>query len=421
MWGPDRVTLAPRAAMMPRMPPRFATVVGSMRWIISLAGLTAVVALSIDMSLPAQPTLARTFGVSSETAQLTLSLFLIGFALAQLVVGYLSDAWGRRRVILGGLAMFSVASIACAASPSIEVLLACRVLQGVGAAAAPVVARAMVRDTQPAAQAARLLSTMLAALAIAPMIAPVFGGWLLHIAGWRSIFAALAVTGTIMFALAHLTLVETLAVERRQPASPRGLVRSYARFFTTRGTRLPMLVSCAVFAGQFAYIADSPFVLMGGYGVSPDSFGFYFAMTALALMLGSLAGGRMLRAGRSPGAMLVLGAWLLVTGGVLVVIGTRTEALGIAGFLIPMIIYFFGAGLTSPSATALALEPVPQIAGTASAVMGCATVISGALAGYETTRIGGSSPTTFAAVVLVMAVLVLGFASAAAVLRRRAA
>ncbi len=401
------------------MPPRYATAVGSMRWIVSLAGLTAVVALSIDMSLPAQPTLARTFQVDSETAQLTLSVFLIGFAAAQLVVGYLSDAWGRRRVVLGGLAVFSVAGLACAVAPTIELLIACRAVQGIGAAAAPVVARAMVRDTQPAAQAARVLSTMLAALAIAPMVAPVFGGWMLRIAGWRSIFVALAVTGIVWFVIAHLTLAETLPVERRQVPSPRGLVRGFVRFFSTHGTRLPLLVSCAVFAGQFAYIADSPFVLIGGYGVSPDDFGLYFGITAFALMLGSITGGRMLRAGRSPGAMIVVGASLLLLGGILVAIGTRIDEFGIAGFIVPMIVYFFGAGLTSPSATALAMEPVPMLAGTASAAIGCTTTLSGALAGYETTRIGGSSPTTFGMVVLVMASIALVLAVAAAILRRR--
>jgi DHA1 family bicyclomycin/chloramphenicol resistance-like MFS transporter len=141
--------------------------------------MTAVTALSIDMSLPAQPALATAFGVSESTAQLTLSLFLIGFAGAQIFTGHLSDRLGRRRVMLGGLALFTVSGVACAASPTIEVLLACRVLQGIGAAASPVVARAMVRDTQPGAEAARLLSTMLAALAVAPMAAPVICGALL--------------------------------------------------------------------------------------------------------------------------------------------------------------------------------------------------------------------------------------------------
>src|SRR5262245_62058922 len=116
--------------------------IGSARWIATLAAMTAVTALSIDMSLPAQPTLAATFDVESATAQLTLSVFLIGFACAQLITGYLSDAFGRRRVLLSGLALFAISGIACALSPSIEVLIACRALQGIGAAAAPVVARA---------------------------------------------------------------------------------------------------------------------------------------------------------------------------------------------------------------------------------------------------------------------------------------
>lgn len=380
--------------------------------------MTAVVALSIDMSLPAQPTLAATFDVSAETAQLTLSLFMLGFAISQLFVGYLSDAFGRRRVMIAGLVMYAIAGVACAASPSIEVLLGFRVLQGIGASAGPVVARAMVRDTQPAKHAARILSTMLAALAVAPMVAPVIGGALLHALGWRSIFTTLAVCGVVMLVIAHGTLEETLAPEQRSPASVAGLVRNLVKFFRTPGTRLPTAISCAVFAGQFAYIADSPFVLIEGYGVSSDAFGIYFAMTALALMLGSLAGARMLRAGRSPAAMIAFGATVLLVGGVLVAIGTRVGHLGIAGFMVPMVLYFFGAGVTSPSATALAMEPVPQLAGTASSAIGLLTMSSGALAGYESTRLGGSSPTIFATVVLVMGAIAAAMAWFVASTRR---
>jgi DHA1 family bicyclomycin/chloramphenicol resistance-like MFS transporter len=399
---------------------RFVATIGSARWIATLAALTAVVALSIDMSLPAQPTLARRFDVSSETAQLTLSLFMLGFASAQVFAGYLSDAWGRRRVMVGGLALFTVAGVACAVSPTIEVLLACRALQGAGAAAGPVVARAMVRDTQPAGQAARLLSTMLAALAVAPMIAPVIGGALLGAFGWRAIFATLALCGAAMIVLAHVSLDETHPPERRAPASVAGLVRNFRRFFATPGTRLPLLVACASFGGQFAYIAVSPFVLLEGYKVSTGVYALYFAVTAFALMLGSLAGARLLRAGHSPRAMLLLGTGLLLTGGVLVVIGTRVGGLGIAGFIGPMLVYFFGVGLTSPNATALAMEPVPQIAGTASAAIGVVTMVVGAISGFETTRIGGSSPATFSIVVLVMAALaaVLAWATVASYHRR---
>ncbi len=393
--------------------------IGSTRWIVTLASMTAVIALSIDMSLPAQPTLAATFDVEDATAGLTLSVFMIGFAIAQLFAGYLSDAWGRRRVLLGGLGLFSVSAIACALSPSIEVLLVCRVLQGIGGSAAPVVARAMVRDTQPAGQAARLLSTMLATLAIAPMIAPSIGSVLLATLGWRAIFATLAICGLVLMYIAHRTLSETLSAERRLVASPRGLVRGFRMFFTTAGTRLPMLISCAAFAGQFAYIADSPFVYMDGYKVSSTTFSILFGATALALMIGSITGGRMLRAGRSPGAMIVIGTSILVFGGIAVTIGTRSSAFGISGFLVPMVIYFFGVGLAQPSATAMALEPVPHIAGTASAAIGFLTMISGALAGYGTTKLGGSDPQAFAQVVAVMAVVAASFAGLAAWARRR--
>ncbi len=406
--------------MMARMAgPRSPLPIGSTRWVVTLAAMTAVIALSIDMSLPAQPTLAATFHVENATAGLTLSVFMIGFAIAQLIVGYLSDAWGRRRVLLGGLGLFVVAAIACSLAPSIEVLLVFRVLQGIGGSAAPVVARAMVRDTQPAQQAARLLSTMLATLAIAPMIAPSIGSLVLQWFGWRAIFAMLALCGFVLLVIAHRTLSETHPTERRLVASPLGLLRGFRTFFTTPGTRLPMLISVTSFAGQFAYIADSPFVYMEGFHTSEATFSILFGLTALALMLGSLTGGRMLRAGRSPGAMVVIGASILVVAGIALTIGTRSGSFGIAGFLVPMTVYFFGVGLAQPSATALALEPVPHIAGTASAAIGFLTMTAGALAGYGTTKIGGSDPHAFALVVAVMAVVAASIAATTAYLRRR--
>ncbi|HET9991898.1 MAG TPA: multidrug effflux MFS transporter [Kofleriaceae bacterium] len=398
--------------MLSRLVPRLSSI-GSRRWIATLSAMTAVTALSIDMSLPAQPTLATVFDVSSETAQLTLSLFLIAFAAAQLVTGYVSDALGRRPVLIAGLVLFALSGVACALSPSIEVLLACRVVQGFGAAAAPVVARAMVRDTQPAHQAARLLSTMLAALAVAPMIAPQLGSWLLELSNWRAIFVALAVCGVILLVLAAATLPETHAHDRRITGGGiRGLFRGFREFFRTPGTRLPVFVSCATFAGQFAYISDSPFVLMEGYHVSPRHYAYYFGATALALMIGSLAGRAILRAGQSPRLLLRVGTLLLLVGGIAVVIGTH-GGFGLAGFFVPMLVYFIGVGLTSPSATALAMEPVPHLAGTASAAVGSLQMTCGAIAGYATTRIGGSSPLVFADVVVVMGAIAFALAFAA--------
>jgi DHA1 family bicyclomycin/chloramphenicol resistance-like MFS transporter len=395
------------------MPALFPITVGSRRWIATLVALAAVGALSIDMSLPAQPVLARRFGAGSGTVQLTLSVFLVGFGCAQLVIGYLSDALGRRRVLLAGLALFTVSGIACALAPSIEALIAFRVLQGIGAAAGPVLARAMVRDVQPGAQAARLLSIMLAAVAVAPMIAPSIGGVLLALLGWRAVFAALALGSAGLLALVALTLPETLPVERRSAPSLRGLARGYARFFSTKGTRLPTLVACTAFAGQFAYIAASPFIYLDVFHVSSTVYGLCFAATAVALMGGSLTGARMLRSGRTPDQLIATGAVLLVAGGAFAVLGTR---FGVAGVLVPMVIYFFGCGMTSPSATAMAMMPVPEIAGTASAAIGFIITGAGAVSGYETTELGAAS---FANIVVVMGVVAAALAWTTTISRMR--
>lgn len=392
--------------------------VGSRRWVVTLAGLNAITALSIDMSLPAQPTLATTFGVSAETAALNLSMFMLTFAATQVVIGYVSDAIGRRRVMIGGLIVFVIAAIACAVSPTIEVLLVCRALQGAGAACCPVASRAMVRDTQPPGEAARLLSTMLAVLAVAPMIAPTIGTALLDWFGWRAIFGCLAAIGLALLAWSNATLAETLPVERRTPATLGGMVRGFRAFFATPGTRMPLVISSASFAGLFAYVAGSPFVLIHGYGVAPEHYGFYFALTAIAIMCGSITGGRMLRAGRSPGAMIVIGGGIQLAGSILVVALTATQTFGLAGFLGPIIVYFFGSGITSPSSAALAMEPVPHLAGTASSAIGALTMISGSVAGYQTTRIAGNDPFVFAIVIGVMGVIVFAFAALAAGLRR---
>lgn len=412
--------------------PRKPLIVGSTRWVITLATMTAIIALSIDMSLPAQPVLVRTFGIAEETAQLTLSTFMIGFAVAQLFVGYLSDAFGRRRVLTAGLVLFTLSAIGCAIAPNIETLLVFRTLQGIGGSAAPVVARAMIRDTQPAAQAARLLSTMLATLAIAPMIAPFIGGLLLDVLEWHAIFAFLAIVGVVQLVIAHTSLVETLPVEKRSVPSASGLVRNYREFFSTRAALLPLAVMCTSFAGQFAYIADSPFVYVDGFGMSNQAYGLYFGTTAVALMLGSLTGARMLKAGRAPSAMLVTGTAVILVGGVAVFAGTRLDLGGpidlvgnyqfdpaIAGFFLPMLVYFFGVGLAGPSAGALTLEPVPHIAGTASAALGTLQMTSGAIAGYLATKIGGSSPRVFALIAMVMASIAALLAWSTVIARRR--
>jgi DHA1 family bicyclomycin/chloramphenicol resistance-like MFS transporter len=372
--------------------------------VFTLAAVTAVTALSIDMSLPAQPAIARDFGVRSDIAQLTLSLFLVGFASTQIVFGSLSDAFGRLRVLLAGFALFTVAGAACALSPAIEVLLVARFLQGVGASAGPVIARAMVRDTQATSAAARTLSTIVSVLAIAPMIAPLIGAALLDWFGWPAIFAAHGCLGIALSLLAAFTLSETLPPEKRYSLSFDALRRGFARYFGTRATLVPTALICLGFVGQFSFISNSPFVLIEGYGVTPEHFSLYFGATALALMVGSIIGRRLLQH-HAPVRVLAIGALGLCAGGVLILAGVRAPGLGAAGIVAPMIVYCAGVGMAFPSSIALALEPVAEIAGLASAIIGSLQMFSGALAGYIVTRIGGRDPHTLAEVVACAGVL----------------
>lgn len=381
---------------------RFSAIPGTRRWLVSLSAITAVTALSIDMSLPAQPALAHHFGIGSDKAQLTLSLFLLGYAGAQLIVGFLSDAFGRRRVMLAGLGLFTLSGLLCALSPSIELLLLCRFLQGLGAAAGPVVARAMVRDTQPPATAARLLSTMLAVLAIAPMVAPSIGGLLLKLASWRAIFATLCVFGVAFMLLVATSLDETLPEERRGRASLQALSSGIKRFVTTPGTLTPAVLGCITSAGQFAYISASPFVLIEGYRVAPEHYGLFFVGTAAALMIGSTLGGKMLAAGRSPQQLISIGSVVLCISGLSVAAAAHLPALGVIGFMLPMTMYFLGVGMAGPSATALALAPVPEIAGTASSLIGFTNMSCGAVAGWLATKLGGSTPHVLGVIVALM-------------------
>jgi DHA1 family bicyclomycin/chloramphenicol resistance-like MFS transporter len=371
---------------------------GSRLWTLTLAALTATTALSIDMSLPAQPTLIREFSVGEDVAQLTLGVFLAGFAVGQLLAGVLSDTCGRRRVLIAGLVVFTLGGVASALSPSMPLLLAARTLQGFGAAAGPVIARAMVRDTQPVDRAARILAAMVTALAVAPMLAPIAGGFLLELWSWHAIFAALAVVGGLFVAVSCGSLGETLPVHRRQPLSARAVIARVGVFFSTPETRAPTAVLCVSFGGQFAFIADSPFVLIDRFEVAASMYGFYFAVTAAALMAGAAMGARLLKR-TEPSRVVRIGTVLLATGGALTAALVHFESLGPLGLVAPMLVYYFGAGLTSPSSMALAMAPLPELAGTSSAVIGGLQMLSGALAGWVVTRLGGDDPRVLGIVV----------------------
>src|SRR5215208_5691706 len=270
-----------------------------------LASLTGLTALSIDMSLPAMPQLQETFGAGVSAVQLTLSVFLAGFALGQVFCGPLSDRWGRRPVLLAGLALFTLAGLACAGSTSLTMLVAARFVQGAGASVGPVVARAIVRDRFDSRRAAAVLSQMTQVMIVAPLLAPTVGGYLLVHTGWPAIFVVLGASGALLSFVCWRFLPETarpkqVDVEVKRPTAVAGL----REVLKDRASLRHALTTCFAYAGMFAYVGSSPFVLMDGFGVGEESFGYYFDLTATALLVSATVNRALLR--RHKPSLLIL-------------------------------------------------------------------------------------------------------------------
>ena len=243
---------------------------GRLVWI--LAPLSAFGPLSIDMYLPALPSMARGLDTSASVAQLSLTACLAGLAAGQLLAGPLSDAVGRRRPLLAGVACYAAASALCVAAPDIWALLALRLLQGLAGAAAIVIARAMVRDLYEGNELARFFALLLMVSGAAPILAPIIGAQLLRFTSWRGVFAVLAVIGAALLLVAACWLPETLPAARRQRGGVRGLLRDGARMLTDRQFTGYALASGLAFGAMFAYISGSPFVLQAKFGISPQLF-----------------------------------------------------------------------------------------------------------------------------------------------------
>lgn len=349
-------------------------------FIVLLGCLTATTALSIDMSLPALPLLTRSLHITADQAQLTLSMFLLGFAGGQLIVGPASDRFGRRPVLLVGLLAFSLAGFGCALSEGIDALILCRSLQGMAAAVGPVLGRAVVRDHFSAARAAELLSSLIVVIAVAPLLAPILGAQLLQRLSWHAIFWALGCAGLVLFGLVALFLGESL--ERRDPEAlrPGRLARNIGAFLGNRACLAHALIIFFVFGAQFSYISGSPFVVIEVFGVAPDRYGFFFGATAASLMIGATINGRLV-ARVAPTRLLRIGLFVLVFAGAALAAAALAGA-GLYAILAALLVFFMGLGLVSPNATAAALEPMPKMAGVASAVLGVFQMVGGALAGW---------------------------------------
>ncbi|MCQ1948694.1 multidrug effflux MFS transporter [Arthrobacter sp. zg-Y859] len=342
-----------------------------------LALLTAVAPLSIDMYLPAFPHMAHDLNTSATGIQLTMTAFLVGLALGQLVIGPLSDGIGRRRPLLIGSFVALLATVLCAVAPNVEILATARFLQGLGGAAGIVLARAIVSDTSRGAAAAKLLGVLTMISVIAPVVGPLAGGAIIAAGGWRMVFWVLAVLVLLMFLGALFGVKETLPDADRNRGGLKTTFRVAGEVLRNRNYTGYLLTFCFSFAGLFAYIAASPFVIQNVLGMSETRFSLVFAMNAVAITIVSAVAAAL--AGKAPYRLMIgigLAVAVLAAAGMLISVSNGTP-------LVPTLVLFAvfqgSLGLIFGNATALALEEAGHHAGTGSAFLGSLQFLLAAL------------------------------------------
>jgi DHA1 family bicyclomycin/chloramphenicol resistance-like MFS transporter len=344
----------------------------SFAFTLLLGALAGLPALSIDMGLPSLPLVAAEFGASSTEVALTLSLFMLGFGTAQLVIGPLSDHVGRRPVLLGALALYTVAGLASALAPSVPALLVARCAQGAGAAGGTVLAFAIIRDLFEGDGARARLSTVSMVFSLAPVVAPSLGALMLYADGWRAIFVLLCATGFVLFMTVAVGLDES-----RRLAPP----RRHTAILRERRTIAYGVVGALNLANVFAFVIGSPLILLGTYGLDPVEFAMVFAVVTGGVIAGAginrVAAARRLHPAWPLGLGLAGAALAGVTASVLSTFGPVPLWL-----LVPLLVLItLSRGLVSPNVTHAALEQVPHMAGAASALIGSMQMLTGALAG----------------------------------------
>ncbi len=347
--------------------------------IVVLGALSAFGPISIDMYLPGLPAVARDLHVGAAPVQLTLTACLAGLAVGQVFVGPLSDAVGRRRPLLIGVAAYTIASALCAVAPSVYTLVGLRFVQGVAGAAGIVIARAIVRDMRSGAAAVRLYAALGVVNALGPILAPLAGGQLMRFTSWRGVFLALTAVGLLLLVGAALAVPESLPAARRHTGGLPQTLRGFAALARDRVYLGYVLAASLGMAAMFAYIAGSPFVVQNLYGASPQMFSLIFGVNALGVGAASQLSGMLV--GRfSPRALLRTGLITTALGGIGVLTVVAVGGLGLTGLAVPMFVTVASVGLISPNATALSLADHADKAGTASALLGALQFVLAATA-----------------------------------------
>jgi MFS transporter, DHA1 family, multidrug resistance protein len=373
---------------------------------VLLAAAVALGPLAIDMYLPALPMIGDDLSANAAQVQLTLSLYLIGFAIAQLLCGPLADRFGRKPIMIGGFVLFAIASVGCALAESIETLLAFRFLQALGGSAGPVLGRAAVRDIYTPREAARIMAILASIMALAPAVAPTLGGFMMVSLGWESLFLALGAYSLMMALVVAFGIPEPMKPEHRQSMAIGSLLRNYRAIGSDIRFIGYTLTNSLTFAGLFAFLSGSSFVLIEFFGVKPEHFGLFFACVVAGYIAGNLAA---IRLGHRlvPDQILVRGLAVAVLGGVTMAMLVMESVHSVWAIILPQVVFMIGVGMVLPQTMAGALASFPAMAGSASALFGFIQMVVAAFVGVLVGYFHNGTPVVMATIIGLCAVSAL--------------
>ncbi len=342
-----------------------------------LGSFAAIGPLSIDMYLPSFPALVEDLHSSTSVVQLSLTAFLLGMALGQLLLGPLSDQKGRRVPLIISLSMYCLSSILCASASSIWMLILLRFIQGMSGAGGIVISRAIVRDLYSGSELTKFFSLLMLINGAAPILAPIFGGQLLQFTSWRGVFIVLGMLGLVMVLSAFFGVQETLSTKNRSRGGVKQTLQTFKELFKDRVFMGYVLTQAFVSAAMFSYISGSPFVIQTIFNASPQTFSFIFALNGLGIIIASQVTGRL--AGRvKEKRLLLIGLGIALSGGLLLVI-MLALGVGLAGILPALFLVVSSVGVISTTCFSLAMQSQGNNAGSASALLGLMPFIFGSI------------------------------------------